>query len=204
MQRRGIGMIDTVNTDPVLRQARLAFLGRTRAVLQAPDQVATHMARLGAAMEMPGAEPAQGALADLFRVLGPKGAVAKAAALQMVASRLPAHVRRSFEARVSVDPLPAVTTLASRWSVLAIVSADVSTRARRVSADDSRALAADVLRALQGADLAVQEQFLDHCMTCRDAMAFMLARLAARKAGLALSPAWDSVGDALEREAMAS
>jgi hypothetical protein len=197
-------MSDTLNLDPVPNQARLDFRGRTRAVVQAPGQVAAHMARLGAAMEMPGAEPARGALADLFRVLGPKGSIAKAAALQMVASRLPVHVRRSFEARVTGDPLPAVTTLASRWSVLAIASADVSTRARRVSTDDSRALAADVLRALQGGDLAGQEQFLHHCMACRDAMAFMLARLAARKAGLALSPSWDSVGDALEREAVGS
>ena len=138
-------------------------------------------------------------LADVFACLGADEALVKRAAVQLVAARLAPHIHRSFEARVSGTQLPRVTPLATRWSVLAIPSADVSTRARRVSADDSRTLAADVAAAVRSGDLPAQEAFLHHCLTCQDTLAFMLARRDARRAGVELLAAWAEVGAQLEK-----
>lgn len=179
--------------------ARHAFRAAARAVVRDPGNTTHHLARLAAALQLPGAEPVQGALADLFRGVGPEGVAVRRAALQMAAPRLAEHIRRSFYNRVAAPVLPAVTPLATRWSVVAIPSADVSTRARRVSADDSRVLADGVLTALREGDMPAQEAFLHHCVTCQDTLAFMLARRAAHKASLPLSDAWDAVSTALEQ-----
>lgn len=172
---------------------------QTRAVLGAPGQLARHLARLDAALALDGAEPAQGALADLFHVASADAAPMKRAALQLAGARLAPHLRDAFAQRVAAGALPRVTPLATRWSVLAVPSADVSTRSRRVSADDSRALAAGVAQAVRDADMAAQEAFLHHCVTCQDALAFMLASRAARREGITLAPAWDRVAAELEQ-----
>lgn len=203
----------TATTDAA---ARIELRRHTRQVLRQPASVAAHLARLDAALALPGAEPVQGALADLLMGLGATHSAVVRAAVQLAAPRLAEPVCRAFEhrARRTDDPvlahrhgtapeqLPRVTPLATRWSVLAIPSADVTTRARRVSADDSRALAAAVAPALGATDaaaIAAQEAFLHHCTTCRDALAYMLASRAARKAGVELSAAWQAVGAALEQ-----
>lgn len=45
--------------------------------------------------------------------------------------------------------MPAINPLATRWSVLAQPSADISTRARRCSVDDSRRLAEQAVLAFE-------------------------------------------------------
>ena len=184
---------------PPASAVRAALRRHLRAVVREPASVAAHLARLSASLELPGAEPAQGALADMFCSLGASEALVKQAAVQMAAQRLAPHVRRSFEAQGAASALPRVTPLATRWSVVAIPSADVSTRVRRASADDSRALAADVARALSAGYTVAQEEFLMHCVTCQDTLAFMLARRQAHKAGIALTPNCEAAGAELEK-----
>ena len=181
------------------RLARLAVRRYARQLLHNPTSVPAHLARLNAALELPGTEPVQGALADLFVSFDATDASLKRMALQLVVERLPAHTARWFEAQVAQARLAQVSPLATRWSVLARPSADISTRARRCSPDDSRALAAQVVRAVGEQDVPVQQAFLHHCVTCHDNLAFMLARRALLQRGASLPTGWEIVSRQLEQ-----
>ena len=180
-------------------RVRLALRRYTRQLCQNPRNVPAHLARLNAALELPGTEPVQGALADLFVSFDATDASLKRMALQLVSERLPAHTARWFEAVVTLARLPQVSPLATRWSVLARPSADISTRARRCSPDDSRALATQVVRAVGEQDVLTQQAFLHHCLTCHDNLAFMLARRALLQTDASLPAGWDMVSRQLEQ-----
>jgi hypothetical protein len=83
--------------------------------------------------------------------------------------------------------------------VLARPSADISTRARRCSGDDSRALAAAVILAVADHDMQAQQAFLHHCITCHDNLAFMLARRALLRTQPTLPDHWQMVSQQLEQ-----
>lgn len=187
----------------LVRRARLMVRQQARVLLHDPTNVSAHLARLHASLDLPGAEPVQGALADMFVALGSHAQALKRTGLQMAAGRLSPHVARWFEAQAGVGALARVTPLATRWSVLARPSADISTRARRCSVDDSRALADAVIEAMKTADTEAQQAFLHHCITCRDNMAFMLARRALLRAGAHLPPDWEAVSLQLEQQPVA-
>jgi hypothetical protein len=138
---------------------RHAWRAHTRRVLRNQGDAACHTARVEAALALPGAEPVQGALADLFCVFGAAHAQSKRQALDLAHTRLAAHVVGWFASQLDAPALPVVCALATRWSVLAVVSADISTRARRCSADDSRVLAAQVVEAFKSADQQAQQKF---------------------------------------------
>ena len=178
---------------------RQAVRQHARHLLSDPADRGAHMARLQASLELAGAEPVQGALADLFCCFGAGDEPFKRAALQLVRGRLAAHAVRWFEAQVAQKALPAINPLATRWSVLAHPSADISTRARRCSVDDSRLLAAQAIRAFADADQTTQNEFLHHCVTCHDNLAFMLARHALLKSGASLPDDWAAVSLQLEQ-----
>lgn len=179
--------------------ARQALRQQARQLLRHPRDAGVHMARLHAALELPGAEPVQGALADLFSCFGAHDEALKRTALQLARTRLSEHVVRWFEAQTAQAVLPAINPLATRWSVLAHPSANMSTRARRCSADDSRRLAEQAVLAFERADLAAQNEFLHHCVTCHDNLAFMLARRALLKTAPALPRDWEAVSRQLEQ-----
>lgn len=184
--------------------ARRAVRRGARLLVHTPSDAATHLARLHAATDMPGTEPVQGVLADLFTALGADHSALKAQALALVRPRLSAHVAAWFGSQTHAPALPRISPLATRWSVLATPSADISTRARRCSADDSRALAQLALKAVAESDEQAQQLFLHHCLTCHDNMAFMLARRALLKVASQLPPGWEEVSQQLERGGSAS
>jgi mono/diheme cytochrome c family protein len=181
------------------RPARLAVRQQARRMLRDPLDASTHLARLQAALELPGSEPVQGALADLFVAFGEREELLKRSALQLARDRLAEHVVRWFEAQAGQARLSRITPLATRWSVLARPSADISTRARRCSGDDSRALADQAVKAVETADAEAQAAFLHHCITCHDNLAFMLARRALLRGGEKLPPNWDEVSRQLQQ-----
>ena len=170
-----------------------------RHLLRHPGDANAHMARLHAALELPGGEPAQGALADLFSCFGAQDEALKRTALQLARPRLSAHAARWFDAQAAQAALPAITPLATRWSVLAHPCADISTRARRCSVDDSRLLAEQAVLAFERGDASAQNEFLHHCVTCHDNLAFMLARRALLKTGISLPSDWAAVSLQLEQ-----
>jgi hypothetical protein len=182
-----------------LLAARQAVRRHARHLLRKPDDIGAHMARLQASLALAGAEPVQGALADLFSCFGACDEPLKRTALQLVRERLSAHATRWFEAQTAQTALPAIHPLATRWSVLAHPSADISTRARRCSVDDSRLLAGQAVLAFAAADQPAQREFLHHCVTCHDNLAFMLARRALLKSGASLPDDWAAVSLQLEQ-----
>jgi len=183
-----------------VQQARLAVRRQARRLVCDPTDVSAHLARLHASLELPGSEPVQGALADMFVAFGEAGESLKRTGLQMARTRLSPHAARWFEAQAGATQLLRITPLATRWSVLARPSADISTRARRCSVDDSRALADQVIEAISVADLQAQQAFLHHCVTCRDNMAFMLARRALLRMAVTLPADWEAVSLQLEQQ----
>jgi hypothetical protein len=179
--------------------ARQLMRRHSRKLIQNNEDVSTHLARLNAALDLPGSEPVQGALADIFASFGVTQGGLKRAALQLAKDRLSAHVINWFDSHVNGPMLPRITPLATRWSILSIPSADMSTRARRCSADDSRALAEQVVKAVAQQDEHGQVAFLHHCLTCHDNLAFMLARRALLRIDKNLPPGWDAVSRQLEQ-----
>ncbi len=171
-----------------------------RYLLRDGSSTEAHLARINAALNLPGSEPVQGALADVFTSLGADQAVFKRDALAMVKARLSPHIASWFESQVQAPRLPRISPLATRWSVLSIPSADISTRARRCSADDSRALAARAVLAVEAADAQGEQLFLHHCLTCHDNLAFMLARRQLLKIDHQLPAGWDAVSRQLEQK----
>lgn len=189
----------TLSPETEVRAARRAVRRHARGLMREPTNVSKHLARLQASMHLPGVEPAQGVLADMYVSLDSSQSGVKRAALTMVKDRLSAHVANWFESLTDAGAVHHITPLATRWSVLATSSADISTRARRCSADDSRLLAQQVMPAIHENDQDTLQAFLHHCLTCHDNLAFMLARRAVMRAGLDLPAGWDEVSQQLEK-----
>lgn len=175
-------------------EARRSYRDCARRLRERPEAAATHLARLDAALAMDGAEPVQGALADLFAGLPAAATGVRQAALRLAAPRLGPHVADAFERHAHGHPLPRVHPLATRWSVLVQPSAEVPARVRRGSPDASRRLADDVVAALcDGAPVEanrVERAFLDHCVSCQDKLAFMLATRELRRREVWLGADW--------------
>lgn len=178
--------------------ARRALRAHGRAVLQAPHDVAAHLARLQVALQLPGSEPVQGVLADFFSVPVDNGATLRKAALQLAVERLDPYSVDAFTRHAGGHArLPSISPLATRWSVLVQPSADVPARVRRGGRDDSRRLAEDVVQALYDGELVeaarIEAEFLGHCISCQDKLAFMLAMRGVRKAGIEVDARWGRV-----------
>lgn len=185
--------------------ARRQLRGRTCATLRAPHDGAAHLARLQAALQLGDTEPVQGVLADLFVALPGADTLLRQAALQLATPRLPPYVAQAFDRYAHGHVLPGITALANRWSVFAQPSASVPARIRRASPDHSRRLAARVVEALLDGEplLAAhtERDFLDHCVSCQDKLAFMLAMRDLRRHEIAVGDRWEQVAAWLEQHA---
>jgi len=159
-----------------IEAARLRFRASGRQIVCHPSVLPAHLNRLDCALALPGAEPAQGALADLFMGCCDAPAADKLDALHRVHPRLTEPMVRSFQVQAPLHSFPRCSRMATRWSVLATASLDVPRRVLRCSTDDSHQLAAEALRAWQRGDLPAQQAFLTHCLVCRDTLALMVAR----------------------------
>jgi len=158
-----------------------------------PDVLPAHLERIRCALELPGSEPAQGALADFFLGCHDAPAADKLEALHLVRQRLTEPMARAFEDSVGHHGLDLCNRMATRWSVLATASLDVPRRVLRCSTDDSRQLAAEAVQAWQQGDVPTQAAFLSHCLICRDTLAFTVARRALLRLTPVLPRSWSEV-----------
>jgi hypothetical protein len=181
-----------------LEPARARFRRLGREVLLARDSLALHRCRLRVALELPGAEPTQGALADLLHGCVEATTAQRHDAFDLAARRLPTHTADVFLAHVKRPLFPACSRLATRWSVLVQASLDIPPRSMRCSSDDSRQLAMVAVAAWHAGDEAAQLEFLDHCCVCDDTLAFMLARRHILRRAPALPPRWAALCTALQ------
>ena len=179
--------------------ARERFRQAGRGILLRPNDRQRHEERVFTACELDGTEPLQGTLADLLHACAPDAAWNRALLLRAsVDQRLPAHVYCAVLGQVqSTSRLPATNALATRWSVLTRPSLDVPRRALLCSIDDARTIAARAIPALLAGDADTEQAFLAHCEGAGDTLAFMMARRALTRQGLALSQHWDTVLESL-------
>ncbi|MCW4454898.1 hypothetical protein OK348_08815 [Flavobacterium sp. MXW15] len=183
--------------------ARRGFRARTCAVARNPHDAALHLARLHASLQLDDSEPVQGTLADMFMALPGSETAMRQAALQLAGTRLHPYVAEAFGRHAHGHALTAITPLATRWSVFAQPSANVPARVRRTSPDHSRRLAAQVVEALLEGDPMqapkIESDFLDHCISCQDKLAFMIASRDLRRHEVAVGDRWGQVAAWLER-----
>ena len=180
---------------------RVRFRQAGRDVLLVPADRKLHEVRVMAACGLDGAEPLQGALADLMFSCLPEGEPsARLLRRPQVAQRLAPFVTRQFLALAQQrQRLPRVSTLATRFSILAMPSLDVPRRALLCGVDDSRAIAAQAIPALLAGDAQAEEAFLTHCEGAGDSLAFMLASRALSRADRPLSARWREVSMVLQQ-----
>ncbi|MDO5288892.1 MAG: hypothetical protein Q4F13_04575 [Pseudomonadota bacterium] len=180
---------------------RERFRQHGRQVLRVPGDAAAHEARIMLACELQGAEPLQGALADMLHACPPNAEhVRRLLRRPAVAQRLAPFVARALlQAADSGQRLPRATALATRYSVLAMPSLDVPRRALLVGVDDSRGIAARATAALLAGQPGAEDEFLTHCEGAGDTLAFMLVRRALAREGKVLSERWSQVAQGLQQ-----
>ena len=181
---------------------RRAFRWLGRRVLREPANPYWHRRRVACAWQLDGAEPLQAALLDYLHGCGAAAAGDLREALGQAQDRLPASALAVLRQRLAdeVAAQPRFDPLATRWSVLASPSMDVPRRTVRVSPDESRRLAAAVVPAVEGGDAQAEQAFLEHCLTCADVLAFMLARRALLARGWRETEAWQKTSTALQTQ----
>lgn len=180
---------------------RQAFRWLGRRVLREPGNAYWHRKRVTCAEQLPGGEPVQAALLDFLHGCGSASVDELRPLLERVSQRLPTSALVALRQRLGGDALaarPRFDPLATRWCVLASPSMDVPRRAVRVSPDESRRLAAEVVTAVLAADTQAEQAFLAHCESCADVLAFMLARRALQARGWQETPAWQGTSMALQ------
>lgn len=188
------------HTEAVRQRVRL--LGHE--VRRRPRDLASHAARLQAALDMEGGEPVQGVLADFAYAADPlyeNESRLLRGAFERCVGRLAPHVIHGFDAQLTSQlPLGRVSALATRWSVLVTASMGGRKRTMRVSADDSRRLAAEFVGAIRQTEDRgeLEQRFLAHCVAALDALAFLSARAVLRRGGYPIGHAWHDVADRLE------
>lgn len=181
--------------------ARERFRRHGRYVMRVPSDRVAHEERVMAACELPGAEPLQGAVADMLHACLPNpDRTRQLLSRPAVAHRLAPFVARAFMAQVNAGRrLPIASALATRYSVLTTPSLDVPRRALLVGVDDSHSLAMRAAAAISAGDAGAEDEFLNHCKGAGDVLAFMLARRALMREGVALSPRWEETSEALQQ-----
>lgn len=181
--------------------AQARFRRHGRHVMRVPSDRVAHEERVMAACELAGAEPLQGAVADmLYACLPNPDRTRQLLCRPVVAHRLAPFVARAFMAQVNAGRrLPIASALATRYSVLTTPSLDVPRRALLVGVDDSQGLAMRAAAAISTGDADAEDEFLNHCKGAGDVLAFMLARRALMRKGITLSPQWEETMDALQK-----
>ena len=180
-------------------RARFRQAGRT--MLRSPGNRDLHAYRVLAACHLDGAEPLQGAITDLLFYCSPDlDANLHLLRRSELIGRLAPFVTKQFVSAVELEQrLPRVTSLATRFSILAMPSLDVPRRAMLCGIDDSHELAAQAIPALLAGDTEAEETFLTHCEGAGDSLAFMLASRAMSRANFPISARWSQVSQKLQK-----
>ncbi|HMS26857.1 MAG TPA: hypothetical protein PKC80_05735 [Burkholderiaceae bacterium] len=179
-------------------ESRTTFRTLSRQVFKDRNNVALHQLRLQAAMSLPGTEPTQGALIDLFVGCFQATERDRQDALDSVQSHLNPLLVVKLKPYIANPNLAASNALATRWSVLISPSLDMPRRTMRCNTDDSRVHAQNAVRAWQANDVIAQNAFLEHCVICQDKLAFLLARRSLLQLLEDLPATWEAVGKQLE------
>lgn len=186
---------------------RRQFRYYTRCVCQAPMSVYYHTKRLQVAAKIGQTEPYQGALADYFFACWYDMATEGRLILEEAAGRLPKHVVSAFGEFVNQgEHLPAISPLATRFSVLVSPSMNVPQHRVYMDKDESKKIAKSLQEALlvakqngdDGLIEQIEQDYLAHCLACQDRMGFMMTWFALSRAGWEFDEKWHACKASLE------
>lgn len=188
--------------------ARKQFRHYTRLVKSSPKSIYHHQKRLEAASKMGDVEPIQGVAADYFFACWYEVAEQKDWIIPALQTLLPAHIANKFLAYINTGYyLPAISPLATRWSVLTVPSMSIPAYQVYVGKDEAKKLAKSVSTQLLTAKMlgdevavkTIQQEYFGHCLACFDKMGFMMTWFALSKQGWVFDEAWLSCRMSLER-----
>lgn len=189
---------------------RLGYRYFSRQVIAWPTNIELHTSRVMAALELPEAEPLQGALADMFYGCWFDVPFFGERILSQVKDQLHPNVLQGFQDCVDKNTyMQTASPLATRWSVLVTPSMTVYPHQMRISPDDSKALANNVINVLldyleddeapynHPEVIQTEDDFFAHCLACEDILAFSLAWWGLAKNGWELDSRWVQVQEQL-------
>lgn len=204
-------MENSVSVDEFELGLRRQFRYYTRLVKALPTSEYHHKKRLEIASGFYQSEPLQGALADYFFACWYDVAFDGQAVLEELSSRLPPHISQAFSSYIGQGlHMPAISPLATRFSVLVSPSMNVPKHKLYVSKDDAQRVAGEVTARLLAAKAnddtatiqAVQTEYLQHCLACQDRMGFMRTWFALAKSGFYFDETWQACRATLEEMAV--
>lgn len=188
---------------------RQAYRRLSRRVLTSPTQKNYHLDRIRIALKFSENEPLQAALADYFFGCWYDIPFEGQSILDETKERLSDSVYQSFfKCLNKQDYISTISLLANRWSVLITPSLDVPIHQIRTSSDNAWHVADDITELLIKArnnnnpELAqIEDEFLEHCLVCKDRMAFMLVWFRLNKADWHFDDRWFACQASLENNA---
>ena len=187
----------------------------SRQILSQPMNMDLHTSRIMSAMELEQKEPLQGALADMFYGCWFDVPYFGDRMLAQVKEKLNTTMVEAFTRCVDgADYIFSSSELATRWSVLVSPSMSTYEHQLRISADDSRAVADNVISTLldilededeEDADkhiTAIENDFFAHCLVCNDRLAFSIVWWELAKNNWQFHQGWTQCRQALEQKTL--
>lgn len=189
------------------KQLRKQFRHYSRLIRNTPSNDIYHRKRIHIALKFEQSEPLQGALADYFFACWYNIASDGEQILANAEGKLPEYLNLAFRQYIRTgEHLPAISNLATRWSVLATPSINVPKHQVYISKDDAKRVASEVSQALLAArhegDYALigrlENDYFSHCIACQDRMGFMITWFTLAKEDWQFHQDWQSCKTKLE------
>lgn len=163
--------------------ARRAFRYYSRKAFSAPNNRYYHEQRIKASLLLNEKEPLQGAVADFLFGCWYDIPYDIEDIFSRIEGRLHPRIEQAFLNCIKkLEYIGQNSELATRWSVLITPSLNVQTHRLRVSSDDAKKIAENVIAELMVARKAsnweriktVECEFFAHCLACNDRLAFSI------------------------------
>ena len=190
------------------KAAHRLFRFYSRKVFLAPNNRYFHELRINAALLLTEKEPLQGAVADFFYGCWFDIPYDVNNLFTRIKDRLYPHVQQGF--RDCIDKKIYVqrnSMLATRWSVLVSPSLNEQHQRLRISSDDAKEIAKDIIAGLLQARAKkdwdtiaqVENEFFAHCMARKDRLAFSLVWFGLGKSDWPFDERWDNCQQHLDQ-----
>ncbi len=187
---------------------RRDFRYYSRKIFSSPSNRYYHEQRINAALLLKEKEPIQGALADFFYGCWYDIPYDVGEMFEQVKERLNPDVEQGFRNYIKkLDYIDRSSSLATRWSVLVMPSLNEQAKRLRISSDDAKGVARDiVLELLKARDLEdwdsieqIENEFFSHCIAHTDRLTFTLVWFRLGKSDWNFNERWNSCQERLDQ-----
>ena len=194
-------MIDLDFTKKMEITARHSFRYYSRQVFLSPNNIEYHEKRIDAALLLDEREPLQGALADFLYGCWYDIPYIFEEILDRIQGRLLPEVEQAFyEFTKKFDYIDRNSVFATRWSILVTPSLNNNRQRLRISSDDAKDVANDIVTALMQAKEnedsviieRIEDEFFAHCISRSDRLAFSLVWFRLGRSGWGFDERWNN------------